>query len=70
MAMLKNEACNCPQCNSDETYTIDIEMDIDCLWTKWRCRECDAVWSEYYLLKYDGYAYKGKSYKENGEESD
>ena len=66
--MRKNEMCICPECCSDEGIMIDMELDIDCLWTRWRCKECHEEWSEYYTLTYDGYCYDGRVYDADGKE--
>lgn len=66
--MRKREMCVCPKCDSDHTEMTDFEMDIDCLWTKWGCLDCEETWTEYYTLTYDGYAHNGKVYDAEGKE--
>ena len=53
--IVKNEGCVCPKCGSYDTDITDHELDIDCISLKISCNRCDAVWREYFLLKYDGY---------------
>ena len=64
----KREMCVCPKCSSDDTEMDDYEMDIDCLWTKWYCKDCQESWNEYYTLTYDGYVKDGKVYDADGKE--
>lgn len=68
--MIKKEMYQCPNCGGYGTEINDLEMDIDCLWTKHYCRECEATWSEYYTLTYDGYVHVDKSYGPDGKEND
>lgn len=58
----------CPKCGSRCSEMTDYEMDLDCLWTKWYCKDCEESWSEYATLIYDGYCYNGKIYDMDGEE--
>jgi hypothetical protein len=64
----KREMCVCPKCGGDDTRMEDYEMDIDCLWTKWYCPDCEASWNEYYTLIYDGYHQDGVVYDAEGKE--
>lgn len=59
----------CPKCGNDiGNEEIDLERDIDCVTFKMSCPECSATWREFFLLKYDGYAYDQKVYDADGEE--
>lgn len=53
--IVKNEGYVCPKCGSYDTDIIDHEWDVECISLKMSCDRCDAVWREYFLLKYDGY---------------
>ena len=64
----KREMGICPKCGSDYNKVIDQEIDVDCLWTKWHCNDCEETWTEYYSLTYDGYYYDGKVYGADGKE--
>ena len=64
----KREMGTCPKCGSDYNEMTDYEMDIDCLWTKWSCKDCGESWSEYATLTYDGYTHDGKTYDADGKE--
>ena len=64
----KREMGICPKCNNDDTRIEDYEMDIDCLWTKWYCPDCEESWNEYYTMIYDGYHLNGVVYDADGEE--
>lgn len=66
----KNEMGICPECGSDDTRLQDYEIDIDCLWTKHRCKECGEIWSEYAKLTYDGCHWNGQTYDKEGKEVD
>ena len=64
----KREMGTCPKCGSDYNEMTDYEMDVDCLWTKWFCKDCEESWNEYYTLIYDGYHHDGKVYDADGKE--
>ena len=64
----KREMGVCPKCGGDDTRIEDYEMDIDCLWTRWYCPDCEESWTEYYTLTYDGCCYDGKVYDADGKE--
>ena len=64
----KNDACMCPICGEYTARIEDYEMDIDCLWQKLYCPDCEESWSEYYTLTYDGYCHDGKVYDADGKE--
>ena len=68
MKSKKNEMGICPKCGNDYARMEDYEMDVDCLWTKWYCPDCDETWTEYALLKYDGCVVDGITYNKDGEE--
>ena len=68
--MLKNEARVCPLCGSDDTCMEDYAIDVDRLWTKHRCKDCQAIWGEYYTVSYGGYLYDDKSYDADGKENE
>ena len=56
----------CPECESDELETVDMEMDEDRMSIKLCCDRCDTVWRENFKIIYDGYEYKGKGYSADG----
>ena len=64
----KTEMGICPACDNDDCEMVDMEMDVDCLWTRWRCKECGEEWSEYATLTYDGYSFNGTTYDADGKE--
>ena len=64
----KNDACMCPVCGEYTARIEDYEIDIDCLWQKLYCPDCEESWSEYYSLTYDGYAHDGVVYDADGKE--
>lgn len=64
----KREMGICPKCGGDNTSMEDYEMDVDCLWTKFYCNDCEESWNEYYTLVYDGYHQDGVVYDAEGEE--
>ena len=68
MMMRKNDACMCPVCGEYTARIEDYEIDIDCLWQKLYCPDCEESWSEYYTLTYDGYCHDGKVYDADGKE--
>jgi hypothetical protein len=70
MNIKKRECYVCPKCGSDITSIEDYEMDIDCLYLKMACQDCDATWSEYTILTYDGCVVDGQQYDKDGKEND
>ena len=68
MMKRKNDACMCPVCGEYTARIEDYEIDIDCLWQKLYCPDCEESWSEYYTLTYDGYTHDGIVYDADGKE--
>ena len=66
--LIKKEMGICPKCGADHNELVGYEMDIDCLWTGWHCKDCGEYWSEYATLTYDGYTHDGKVYDADGKE--
>lgn len=68
--IIKKEMGICPKCGGGDgdTRMEELEMDIDCLWTKWYCPDCEESWNEYYTLIYDGYHRDGVVYDADGKE--
>ena len=64
----KREMCQCPICGDYTGRIEDYEFDIDCLWMKLYCPDCDESWTEYATLTYDGYCHEGKVYDADGKE--
>lgn len=63
----KKELTICPHCDNDLCRIEDYEFDVDSLWIKVYCPECDKSWSEWALLQYDGYSADGVLYDKNGD---
>ena len=69
MMMKKNKNYICPNCGEDMDIDIyDYDYDSECLCEKICCNRCEATWREFFLLKYDGYAYDNKIYNADGDE--
>ena len=64
----KRDMGTCPKCGNDYCEITDYEMDVDCLSTRWYCKDCEETWTEYYTLTYGGYYHNGKIYDADGKE--
>ena len=65
---MKNEEFVCPKCGEWTGECIDYDFDAESLAITHTCHKCDAVWTEYYALRYTGYAHEGIDYDEEGKE--
>ena len=67
MAIKKLTPYLCPECgDTEDVDNDDFEFDCEELRVDCVCHKCDAVWSEYFLLKWAGYAHKGIDYCSDG----
>ena len=70
MGIAKKEVYVCPKCGSYMSMIKDYEFDVDCLWLRMECQDCEEEWSEYAILQYDGCSYNGHMYDKDGKEND
>lgn len=69
MKIKKRTPYLCPECGeADDIDIIDHEFDDTSMRAECVCAKCDATWSEYFDLRYNGYAYKGVDYEADGRE--